>query len=70
MNISNEMVHRAMDEMDRRLMRNEWVDGCELARHLIAFDILNNAINGLSALEPSNPSDQGAGLPGSAALRR
>jgi hypothetical protein len=46
MNIRNDQVLRAMDAMDKRLMKNQWVEACELARHNIAFEILDAAMNG------------------------
>lgn len=46
MNITREMVERAMKEMDRRLLHNQWAEACENARHNIAFEILDEAING------------------------
>lgn len=46
MNIDHEIICRAMREMDKRLMRNEWAEACEIARYNIAFEILDQAING------------------------
>jgi hypothetical protein len=56
MNIDHDMVRRAMEEMDKRLMRNEWVEACEIARCNIAFEILDAAINGANNDHGTRPA--------------
>jgi hypothetical protein len=49
MDINQDMIRRAMDEMDKRLLKrgqNIWESACELSRTNIAFEILDAAING------------------------